>query len=816
MSGVLPSELGMLINIEEIELAFNNFDGNLPNELNSLSNLKRLDLSRAQRGGLGGQLPSLANLQALESLELSYNNFLGNISDNFLSGVSDKTKAMKIVLSYNRLSGSVPRSLDDFASMVLELEGNMISNLPSIFCDNSFWMEGYVAKASSGCNAILCPPGSYSKNGRESQSSPCTPCADSQYYGTTECGGTATDVSVATGSDGLPIAVTEVEILDKLYQATNGDEWTASHENWTNPGVSICYREGVSCDDSGKVNALRLNRFGLIGEIPTEIFTLGNNRVLGFTDNNVDLKFHGIAKSTNLQTLLMSNTGVTSLEGLENSPPTLNSIHLARNDLTGTFPTRLANLDTLHKLFLNENRLSSTIPTEIALMTGLQELHLFDNLLTGHLVSDLGALPSLEVLELQRNLLSGPIPSNLGQLKVINTIDISDQRGSNKLSGPLYPFASNPSLELFNASMNEFLGTIPPNVLSSADITKQITIDLSQNKISGGVPSQLSDFEKLNLYLGGNQISELPEDLCSIKSWMDGQVGTIGSCDAILCPPNSYSAAGRATETMTCQPCDNAAATYFGSMDCSSNSTTSERDILMKFFDGLNGDRWLNNMNWGSDNGVCTWFGVTCNDQLSVVELKLASNQIVGTTDQLDAISSIFGLPNLQVLDLKGNSILIDFQRIPFTSSLQSMRVSGTGLTSLAGIGRAKNLTRLHATDNLLNSTMPNELFELENLRSLYLSFNAIQGSVPPQIAKLTNLEEFYMYGNQLNKGLPSELGLLQNLREVVLAKNSLTGTIPSEYSALPKLEQLSIYDQQSVAGITGNLPTFELAPNLW
>ena len=165
---------------------------------------------------------------------------------------------------------------------------------------------------------------------------------------------------------------------------------------------------------------------------------------------------------------------------------------------------------------------------------------------------------------------------------------------------------------------------------------------------------------------------------------------------------------------------------------------------------------------------------------------------------------------------MKGNSVYLDFQQISFAPALQSLRVSGTGLTSLAGISRASGLRRLHATDNLLNGTLPAEIFELSDLKSLYLSFNSFEGSIPAKIAKLSSMQEFYMYGNRLSKNLPTEFGLLQNLRELVLSRNYLTGSIPSEFSQLNKLEQLSLYDQLGDTSITGPLPSFVEAPNLW
>lgn len=657
LSGLLPTELGLLAQLEKLDLSYNNFEGGLPQELNTLANLKELELSRARRGGLGEKLPALDGLSSLEILGLAYNDFQGSIPPLFLSGVADKSKNMKVSLSYNHFSGVVPHDLDHFSSMVLELEGNMITDLPSVFCDNQFWMEGYEGQATFGCNAILCPPGTWNTNGRETQGSVCQPCNDNEFYGATECGGSTSDAApttLAPGSSPTPQAVTqqksEATILDMLFAATNGREWTAKHDGWAIPGSPVCEREGISCDEGGNVDAVRLNRFGLNGQIPTEIFQLKNNRVLGFTDNNIDLRFDGIEQSEALETLLMSNTKVNNLEGLQHAPPSLKAIHFARNDLDGAFPKSLLSLNALRKLYINQNKLNGPIPTEISQMSLLKELHIWDNRFTGHLPSELGLLAELQTFDVKSNLCSGPIPEELGQLSQAQVIDLSDQRSSDKLSGPLYAFASNPLLRDLNVSKNAFAGTVPSNLLSSVDKTKSATLDMSHNKLLGEIPIEFEAFEAMDLFLADNMISSLPSTLCTIGSWMQGDVGTLNSCDAILCPPGTFSEIGRANSTVSCTSCSaGSTAMYYGSTSCSSTAQASERDILMNFFNGLDGDTWLSNFNWGTDTGICTWFGVTCDDNLSVIELKLASNQIVSTKDQLGSVAEVFELPNLQV-----------------------------------------------------------------------------------------------------------------------------------------------------------------------
>jgi len=362
LSGALPTQVGLLSVLEELDLSYNNFGGTLPTELFSLTSLKKLELSRAQRGGLSGDLPAFDALPALEVLGLSSNDFKGTIPTSFLNGVSDKTKPIKVNLGYNRLEGIVPHHLDVFSTMVLNLEGNLISDLPSMFCDNTFWMEGFVGEATFGCNAILCPPGTWNKNGKETKSSLCLPCDESaDVFGATQCGNTETDAPPAAptppGSTPAPAPQqpkTETEILDMLFAATNGQDWTEKHDGWLVQDTPACDREGITCNDEGKVESLRLNRFGLNGQIPTEIFQLQANRVLGFTDNNVDLRFDGIEQSIALETLLMSNTKLKSLDGLQHATPTLKALHLARNDLDGSFPRSLLQLGGLHKLYMNQ------------------------------------------------------------------------------------------------------------------------------------------------------------------------------------------------------------------------------------------------------------------------------------------------------------------------------------------------------------------------------------------------------------------------------------------------------------------------------
>ena len=69
--------------------------------------------------------------------------------------------------------------------------------------------------------------------------------------------------------------------------------------------------------------------------------------------------------------------------------------------------------------------------------------------------------------------------------------------------------------------------------------------------------------------------------------------------------------------------------------------------------------------------------------------------------------------------------------------------------------------------DNQLTGTIPEELGNLTNLKSLYLSDNKLAGTIPEELGNLTNLEFLSLFDNQLTGMIPEELGSLINLKSL-------------------------------------------------
>ena len=102
-------------------------------------------------------------------------------------------------------------------------------------------------------------------------------------------------------------------------------------------------------------------------------------------------------------------TGIT----VGGTPQRVTGLDLSNQNLSGSIPTKIGELDGLRTLNLGNNQLTGNIPAEIMSLTHLTRLAVNNNQLSGRLKDDLGKLTHLTHLELQSNRLGGPLPHGL-------------------------------------------------------------------------------------------------------------------------------------------------------------------------------------------------------------------------------------------------------------------------------------------------------------------------------------------------------------------------------------------------------------------
>jgi hypothetical protein len=277
IGGVLPVEIGAMTSLENLEMYGNQLYGSIPESLSNCTSLKRIGEYESRQtwkqsyiasdfslvlfcfckpaislkdlfdNKLTGSLPeSFSNLQALQILHLKLNKLTGTIS----SQLGELPFLSWFDVSTNKLHGTIPASFGASKSIKdFRLGGNMIYEpIPHSLCTNTNINGGLTR--NYGCDGVICPLGTFSDPGHATHSSGCTPCPEGQtnmYLGSSSCQ-----------------EFSEADILSVYFDVIRGDQWNALQQlHWKDRSVDICEWYGVSCDEDGEIQSLRIPVAGL-------------------------------------------------------------------------------------------------------------------------------------------------------------------------------------------------------------------------------------------------------------------------------------------------------------------------------------------------------------------------------------------------------------------------------------------------------------------------------------------------------------------------------------------------------------------------
>ena len=104
-------------------------------------------------------------------------------------------------------------------------------------------------------------------------------------------------------------------------------------------------------------------------------------------------------------------------------------LELRINNLSGSLPAALGQLDALEVLSLDRNSLSGSLPVELGQLSNLTRLAMNRNSLSGSIPSELGNLSKLSIIGLARNQLSGSLPESLGGLSGLTRLALHHNAG---------------------------------------------------------------------------------------------------------------------------------------------------------------------------------------------------------------------------------------------------------------------------------------------------------------------------------------------------------------------------------------------------
>ncbi|KAL6146179.1 hypothetical protein ACLB2K_056862 [Fragaria x ananassa] len=207
-------------------------------------------------------------------------------------------------------------------------------------------------------------------------------------------------------------------------------------------------------------------------------------------------------------------------------------------------------------------------------------------------------------------------------------------------------------------------------------------------------------------------------------------------------------------------------------------------------------------VSWDSRTDCCSWPGVSCSTNGSVVGLDISRESISGG---IDNSSSLFDLQHLQSLSLAFNNF--------------------TGSQIPSATGKLTSLRYLNLSSAGFGGQIPIEISLLGKLVILDISYN--QGleiqDLSMLIQNLTELTELYLdnklwFAGNISKRdhpgvLPDSVGNLNMLSTINLSgcKFTVTGSIPRAMGNLTKLVHFALSGNQ----FNGSIPCFSSAKNL-
>lgn len=483
-------------------------------------------------------------------------------------------------------------------------------------------------------------------------------------------------------------------VMALFYVSTGGNDWKRCsanrsksscdrHVRWLHGHECTWY--GVACLDD-KLDQITMDDNNVVGELPNELSALSK----------------------------------------------LRSISLENGGLYGTLPSSIGELQHLVKIDLDYNNISGTLPSSLALASNLLVLDMNNNALSGP-IDVVGQVPSLRFVQLHNNILSGTPPGSLVGLKNLE------------------------ALELHN---NSFVGSIPVEICTNRDVVggklKHLRADCAppnNPRVSCScctmcypletdaptLPQPTSTPTVLPTIPPTHAPSGLPTVDCNMSP--SERLEQIQSIINVVSDPfllaNGQTNQGMAMDWIIFTD---------EKQVCPGSSTLVQRYVLALFYYNTIGDDWNNcyansplcpASNWMSADHECNWFGVSCDGNDKVTEIKFESNNIAGfLPDEISALSS------LKVLSLEKGS---------------------------------------------LGGTIPSTLGQLSELMVLDLDYNAIGGSIPQEIAKAMNLQMIDLNDNNL-VGSIDVLASLPILRFIDVHSTGISGTIPSSLGGLSQL----------------------------
>ncbi|CAI9090617.1 OLC1v1025430C2 [Oldenlandia corymbosa var. corymbosa] len=471
--GQIPPSIGQCLQLQVLALASNSLNGGIPKEIGNLIGLQKLIMWETH---LEGAIPKeIGNLSTLQVVDFTKNNLTGAIPDE----IGKLSNLQYINFQENKLTGSIPEAIFNISTLtLLSFEGNHLSGyLPSTMgytLPNLQWLN----LNQNNIQGVI--PISISN------------CSNIQLL----------DIGDNNFTGIIPNSLGDLSLLQRLRLFYNNfiSDPSSPTLNFIS-SLPNCKHlveisvdgnplDGILPDSIGNLSTsfrfLVANNCKIRGTIPSGIGNLSSLSTFGLASNNLIGSLpNSIQNLQNLQRLYLSWNKLSISLQIFCPCKSLGFLYLEGNVIIGgAIPYCFGNIASMRYLNLDSSGLSSTLPSSFWNFKDILELSLSSNSLTGSLPLEISNLKMVTSMDFSNNYFSGNIPSTIGDLESLQNISLAH----NQLQGHIPETIGKLwSLKQLDLSYNNLSGSLP---MSLANLQELAFLNVSFNHLSGEIPSQ--------------------------------------------------------------------------------------------------------------------------------------------------------------------------------------------------------------------------------------------------------------------------------------------------------------------------------------
>ncbi|XP_075497038.1 LRR receptor-like serine/threonine-protein kinase GHR1 [Primulina tabacum] len=473
-------------------------------DLGVFTNLSMLVKLSISNNSISGTLPArLGDFKNLEYLDISDNLFFSSLPPE----IGKMGSVRNLSLAGNNFSGSIPDSISGLSSILsLDMSRNSLSGpLPSsltrlrdvVYLNLS--LNGFTKSIPKGFELMK-------------------QLDVLDLHGNMLDGKLDPVFLLATSASHIDLSGNLLGSAAEEHQNfLGGISLSVKHLNLSHNQLAGSLVNGSVAQTFGTMEVLDLSYNQLSGVLPgfnfvydLQVLKLSNNRFSGYIPNNL-LK----GESLVLTDLDLSGNNLSGPIGMITST-TLNTLNLSSNVLSGELPLLMGSCAVVD---LSRNQFEGNL-SRLLKWGNIEILDLSHNNLVGSIPEVTAQFLRLKYLNLSHNSLNGSLPKVILQFPKLMTLDFS----FNQLDGPLLPaLLTSATLKELHLQSNVLSGSIsfsPPSSDSNLSV-----LDISDNQLDGYFPEGLGNFSSLQvLNMGGNKFSgSLPTSI--------GGLGILNSLD---------------------------------------------------------------------------------------------------------------------------------------------------------------------------------------------------------------------------------------------------------------------------------------------